>query len=140
MHYHLDRIIKMVELVGQDDFNIICGAARYPDENDLFHEPVNIIPLDPNGRIEDLESCTSYLEFLYSLFEAGSDIILETMGQDDGGPVYQAYIIRSDHKQHYQDYYDDNEERDGAMLWEGATMEYILKYPKNIVTVWSGPY
>lgn len=143
MHYLLKHIIEMVQLLGQTDFNIMGESNRYSESHDLYHKPVDIAPsLDPTEiEIDEFERAIEYLEFLESLFQADAQIILETLDFDgDGGPCYNAYIINPLYRKHYQDYWDTNYERNGAMLWQAATMEYILKYPNNVLTVWSGPY
>lgn len=126
-HYNTERILDRVHHNQNDECYIGTEPANeYQTES--FPEPEQI-----NQELAD------QLDFM---FEAGAELILETnQGHDDeGGDCYQAYIVLPDFKKHFQEYYDDNYERDGKCLWQLCVMEYINKFPGNLRIVWAGAY
>lgn len=125
LHYQTRRIINRV----QNNYNTDALIHTAPADEYFTGqtEPAPVQELVPE---------------LEKLFNSGHDIILETnQGYDDeGGDCYQAFLIKPEHKEEFNAYFDRNYDRDGKMLWQLSIMEYITKYPSHIVTIWAGAY
>lgn len=123
LHYQTRRIITRV----QNNYNTDTLIHTAPADEYLTGEPVPVQELVPE---------------LEKLFGSGHDIILETnQGYDDeGGDCYQAFLIKPEHKEAFNAYFDTNYERAGKMLWQLSIMEYITKNPSHIITIWAGAY
>ena len=88
---------------------------------------------------DDIETLVPRLN---DIFNAGGSIILETSQgfDDDGGNCYQAYIVEKKNAKHFQEYWDDNYEKDDTPRYQHCIFEYIVKYPENLMVLWAGPY
>ena len=130
MHYATRRIIK-------------CVNRNYNSQMTIYYKPANLYPTD----YQEPQEPELLIEELENLFNSGNEIILETQQgfDDEGQDCYHAYIIRAEYKEQYYHYWDMNYERklpngEPQALYQLCTMEYILKHPEHIITIWAGPF
>lgn len=118
-NYQTLRILKMVGCNDNQEINI----STDPKDNVIHYAEPEI------------------MEKLDKLFDDGADIILETNQgyDDDGGDCYQAYVIKAEHKEEFNRFWNQRME-DNQDHWQLAIFCYILTNPEHIITVWAGPY
>jgi len=81
----------------------------------------------------------AFVKELKEFFNKDAEILLHTYSAsgDDGGPCYKCYILKPEHKEHYQEYWDK--------LWDtepltDIELTYIAFNPTHVSMVWVGPY
>jgi len=124
-HYATKRIIEQI------------------DNNDNYDCYLSNGPIDSyNGSNEPHELNQKFADKLDRIFKSGADIVLETKQgyADDGGDCYQAYILLPEYQKEFNEYFEENYEKDGKCYFQLCIMEYLLSKPEQLRVVWAGPY